>query len=121
VGGAPVALGPQLIVWVISLMTLGIFWVGRQAQLNLLERSHRGLAWIHMVFLFAVTLIPFSTRLLGQFSSYRLAIYWPNIVLIGVVLHLSWDCAIRLGLTKPEMTAEVVAASKRRILISQAL
>jgi uncharacterized membrane protein len=118
-----VALGPQLIVWVMSLMTLGIFWVGQQTQLNLLERSHRSLAWIHMVFLFAVTLIPFSTRLLGQFSGYRLAlaIYWLNIVLIGVVLYLSWDCAIRLGLTKPEMTAEVFLAIKRRIVIAQAL
>jgi uncharacterized membrane protein len=120
---ALVALAPQLIVWVMSLLTLGIFWVGQQTQLNHLERSHRSLAWIHLVFLFTVTLVPFSTRLLGQFSGYRLAlvIYWLNIVLIGVVLYLSWDCAVRLGLTKPEMTAEVFAAIKRRIRIAQTL
>jgi hypothetical protein len=61
-----------------------LFWVGQQTQLNLLARSHHSLAWIHTVFLFAVTLIPFSTRLLGQFSSYRLAlaIYGLNIVMM---------------------------------------
>jgi uncharacterized membrane protein len=120
---ALVALGPQLVVWLMSLITLAIFWVGQQTQLNYLERSHRTLAWIHMVFLFTVTMIPFSTRLLGQFPSYRLAlgVYWLNIFLIGVVLYLSWDCAVGLGLAKSEMPREVPAAIKRRIVVAQAL
>jgi len=120
---ALVALGPQLVVWLMSLMTLAIFWVGQQTQLNYLERSHRSLAWIHMVFLFTVTMIPFSTRLLGQFPSYRLAVgvYWLNILLIGVVLYLSWDCAISLGLARSEMPPEVPVVIKQRIVVAQAL
>ena len=43
-------------------MTLGTFWMGQQTQLNHLERSHRSLAWIHIVFLFFVSITPFSTR-----------------------------------------------------------
>ena len=32
-------------------MTLGIFWVGQQTQLNHLSRADRNLSWLHFVFL----------------------------------------------------------------------
>ncbi len=65
------AMSPQLLVYLMSFVTLGIFWVGQQTQLNHLERSDRDHTWVHLVFLFAVTLLPFSTRLLAEFISYR--------------------------------------------------
>ena len=58
-------LAPRLLVYLMSFLTLGIFWVGQQTQLNHLERSERHLTWIHLAFLFLVTLMPFSTRLLN--------------------------------------------------------
>src|SRR5580704_5674848 len=68
------ALAPKLLMYVMSFMTLGIFWVGQQSQLNHLERSDRGLSWIHLVFLFFVTMTPFSTALLAEFTGYRIAL-----------------------------------------------
>jgi uncharacterized membrane protein len=117
------SMAPQILVYLMSFLTLGIFWVGQQTQLNHLERGHRSLAWIHLIFLFAVTLVPFSTHLLAEFLSYRVAllVYWGNIVLIGLALYFTWDCAIGLGLTKSDMPAEVPKAIKRRILIAQSL
>ena len=38
------ALAPRLLTWLLSLMTLGIFWVGQQTQLNQLRRADRGLS-----------------------------------------------------------------------------
>jgi len=35
-----VALSPQLIMYMMTFLTLGIFWVGQQTQLNYLSRSH---------------------------------------------------------------------------------
>jgi uncharacterized membrane protein len=66
--------------------------VGQQTQLNHLARSDRELTWIHLAFLFAVTLMPFSTRLLNEFLSYRTALlgYWANILILGVALYFSW-------------------------------
>ncbi len=64
------ALGPiwhQLLPYLMSFLTLGIFWMGQQAQVNFLERGDRNLMWIHMAFLFAVSTMPFSTRLLSEF------------------------------------------------------
>src|SRR3984957_7343674 len=77
---------PRLLPWLLSLLTLGIFWLGQQTQLNQLERSNRDLAWLHFVFLAVVTVLPFSSRLLGDFLTYRIAfiVYWFNILLLGV-------------------------------------
>jgi len=120
---ALVAVSPQFSMYLMSFITLGIFWMGQQTQLNHLTRSHRSLTWIHLLFLFAVTLMPFSTRLLAEFRENRLAliVYWANILLLGVTLYFSWTCATRLGLVKSEMSAEVSNAIKRRIVIGQAL
>jgi uncharacterized membrane protein len=56
-----------------SFLTLGIFWVGQQAQLSTFTRSDRALTWIHLTFLLTVTLMPFSTGLLAEDTTYRLA------------------------------------------------
>jgi uncharacterized membrane protein len=120
---ALLGLVPQLVMFLMSFMTLGIFWVGQQTQLNHLARSHRSLAWIHMAFLFAVSLTPFSTMLLAQFTPYRLAllVYWFNILLAGVTLYFSWNCAVDLKLVKADLSPDVPRAIQRRIVIAQSL
>jgi uncharacterized membrane protein len=79
--GALAASAPRLLPWLVSLITLGIFWVGQHTGLNQLERSNRDLTWLHFVFLAFVTVVPFTTRLLADFFTYRTAfvIYWANI------------------------------------------
>ena len=114
---------PRLLTYLMSFLTLGIFWVGQQTQLNHLARSDRHLSWIHLGFLFAVTLSPFSTMLLAEFMAYRasLLVYWINILLLGAILYGSWGYAIRAGLVKDDLPADVPAAICRRIVIAQAL
>src|SRR5947209_4871787 len=49
--GALWASAPRLAPWLLSLITLGIFWVGQQTQLSQLARSNRNLVWLHFLFL----------------------------------------------------------------------
>jgi uncharacterized membrane protein len=114
---------PQFISYVMSFMTLGIFWNGQQAQLNSFTRSDRHLSWIHIAFLFAVSIMPFSTRLLAGFIAYRsvLIVYWGNILLLGLVLYGSWRYAIRAGLLRENVTRDRQCAVERRILVAQGL
>jgi uncharacterized membrane protein len=114
-------LAPQLLVYLMSFLTLGIFWVGQQTQLNHLARSERHLTWIHLAFLFIVTIMPFSTRLLIEFIDYRTALlaYWANIFLLGAMLYLSWSRATRAGLIKSDTSPVIVAAIRRRIWTAQ--
>jgi uncharacterized membrane protein len=114
---------PQLISYMMSFMTLGIFWNGQQAQLNSFTQSDRQLSWIHIAFLFLVSVMPFSTRLLAEFISYRtvLVAYWANILLLGAVLFVSWRYARRAGLLQKEITYQKQCAMERRIVVAQAL
>jgi uncharacterized membrane protein len=116
-------LAPNLLTYLMSFLTLGIVWVGQQTQLNNFKRSDRQLTWIHLALLLAVTLMPFSTGLLSAFITYRLAlvVYWLNICLIGIIFFVSWRYAQRAQLMKEEVTAEIYAANKRRIVIAQSL
>jgi uncharacterized membrane protein len=118
---ALMALAPQLVVYLMSFLTLGIFWVGQQAQLSHLTRSDRHLTWIHLIFLFAITLMPFSTRLLAEFLSFRTALlaYWANIALLGLMLYVSWRRAGSAALIDPELALEHQAAICRRIVYAQ--
>lgn len=116
-------LGPRLLMFAMSFLTLGIFWVGQQTQLNHLEKSKRSLTWIHIVFLFSVSLTPFSTALLAEFVRYRVAllVYWLNILLVGTLLFFSWTCAIGEDLLTSGISPETIRAIRRRIVIAQSL
>jgi uncharacterized membrane protein len=120
---ALVEVAPRLLVYVMSFLTLGIFWVGQQTQLNLFPRVNRDLAWIHLAFLFAVTLMPFSTGLIAEFITYRIAlvVYWANILVLGTMLFASWRYAIRAGLVSPDANPAVARGVERRIVVAQAL
>ena len=68
-------------------------------------------------------LVPFSTMLLADFITYRLAlgIYWLNIVLLGWLLYAAMRYARRARLFKDDVTPEMIAANERRIFVYQAL
>ncbi len=121
--GALAASAPRLMPWLLSLMTLGIFWLGQQTQLSQLQRSDRNLTWLHFVFLAVVTVLPFTTRLLADFFDYRTAfvIYWANIFLLGVAVYATWAYAERAKLIREEAHGEISGAIRRRVVIAQSL
>lgn len=116
-------LGPSFLVYTMSFMTLGIFWVGQSAQVAQLVRSNRHYTWMQLAFLFAVTLVPFSTAVLANFWWLRLALveYWLNIVLLGLMLVLSFEYGLRAGLFPPERQKEIARLIRGRVWIAQAL
>ena len=116
-------LAPRLVTYLLSFLTLGIYWSGQQTQLNHLARGDRHLTWIYIAFLAGVAIMPFSTSVLGEFIDLRLALilYWLNFALLGAILYGAWIYAIRMGLLKPDAPPEVQALVKRRILVAQAL
>jgi uncharacterized membrane protein len=120
---ALVALEPNLLVYGLSFLTLGIFWVGQQTQLNQLTRSDRDLTWLHLAFLCAVTLLPAITALMAEFIRYRtaLVVYWADIFALGALLFASWHIACGRGLFKDAEAAALGRAVQRRIVRAQGL
>jgi uncharacterized membrane protein len=120
---ALVLLSPRLVIFAMSVMTNGIFWVGQQTQLNHFARADRNLAWIHIAFLCCISLTPFTTSLLAEYIHYRTAllVYWFNIVLLGVMLYWSWSYAMRYQLIADDAPQDIHPAVVRRIVIAQSL
>lgn len=120
---ALLALSPKLLTYLMSFVTLGIFWLGQQAQFNLLERSNRDVVWVHIAFLMIVCLIPFSTALLSDFMEYRVALlaYWSNIFLLGLLLLLGWRLARHFRTEKPDLPEGIDRTIYRRIIVAQIL
>ena len=116
-------LAPRFLTYLLSFMTLGIFWNGQQTQLSYLTRGNRDLSWLSLLFLAIVALFPFTTSLLAEFFQLRLALalYWVDILLCGFALLAIWIYVERAGLVRDDVGPEVGRAIRRRILIAQVL
>jgi uncharacterized membrane protein len=120
---ALIALSPRLLTWLMSFLTLGIFWVGQQTHHDRLSHSDRAYAWLQIAFLMTVSLIPFSTALLAEFIEYRTAllVYWFNLVLIGLTLLAGTWRAQAYGLVKKDASPDAGRALVRRVYVAQTL
>jgi uncharacterized membrane protein len=118
-----IALWPRFLTYFMSFLTLGVYWVAQQTQLNYFTRSDRHLTWIHLGFLLAVSIIPFSTGLLAEYTSLRIAllVYWCNIFLLGTMLFWSIRYAKRAGLMQTDTFDEMRTPHEGRIFSAQAL
>jgi uncharacterized membrane protein len=119
---ALLTLSPRLLTYLLSFLTLGIFWIGQQTQLNHFTGADRNLAWIHLTLLATVAMMPFSTSLLAEFITFRLALvfYWANILVLGVILYASVGYARRAGLFASDQPL-AYEAMVRRVVVYQAL
>jgi uncharacterized membrane protein len=116
---------PSLVTYTMSFLTAGIFWVGQQTQISLLERTDRNLTWIQLAFPFAVTLLPFSTQLLAHFIQLKVAllVYWLNIFMLGATLLAAAEYGLHKRYFRGDEAAQrgTVKLLRRRIYIAQAL
>lgn len=88
---------PNLLTYLLSFMTLGIFWTGQSTQFTYIHRYNRQLTWISLFFLLFVTLIPFSTSVLSHHINNTIAVlmYWFNILALGLLLLVHWKLSMR--------------------------
>jgi len=114
---------PRLLTYLMSFLTLGIFWIGQQTQHDFLRRSERGYAWFNILFLMAVCLVPFSTAFLAEYITFKVAVlvYWVNIFSIGIAIAARWLRARAMRLIKADAPADIVRAILRRLVVAQLL
>ena len=79
--------------------------------------------WIQLGFLAFVTAIPFTTELLTEFITFRLAllIYWANILMLGLFVFISLAYAAKNHLLKNKISRENYGSIRRRVLTGQTL
>ena len=80
---------PEFLIYILSFMILGVFWVIHHSVFGFVRRYDTTLVWLNILFLMFVSLIPFSTALVGKngFVTVTAVIYGINMLLI---LNLGW-------------------------------
>ncbi len=112
-------LWPKFLSYVTSFVVLGVFWIGHHGYSHFLKRTDRWFLWMNLLFLMLIVFLPFSTDLLGDYPTQRVAvmIYGCNIIALGLALYLQWWYATtHHRLVGRDIEPELVCRGKRRIL-----
>jgi len=101
---------PKFLVYFLSFLILGMFWIRHHGQIALIKYVDRKMLWINILFLMFIALIPFSTQLSGEFDhlGFASSVCWANLIIIDFFLIINWGYAkkqnfIPLIIEKPEI------------------
>lgn len=80
---------PDFLMYGLSFLVLGVFWLIHHILFDLIERSDTTLIWLNIVFLMFAALIPFSTALFGEHGAKTVTalVYGLNML---VVFGMGW-------------------------------
>ncbi|HEY1000031.1 MAG TPA: TMEM175 family protein [Streptosporangiaceae bacterium] len=109
----------QLISYVISFYVIAQFWLVHHRVFRRITGQQEGLAWWNFAFLFTITIMPFTSDLLGEFSANPLAIdiFAANLLLATMATQLTMIYGTRKDLVTPE-TAQQTRAARYRVAAS---
>jgi uncharacterized membrane protein len=105
----------QLISYVISFYVIAQFWLVHHRVFRRITGQQEGLAWWNFAFLFTITIMPFTSDLLGKFASNPLAvdIFAANLLLATLATQLTVIYGRRKDLVTAETAQETRAAQFR--------
>jgi len=106
----------QLVSYVISFYVVAQFWLVHHRVFRQIAGQREGLAWWNFAFLFAITLVPFTSGLLGQYAENPLAvdIFAANILLASLSLVATTGFIRRKGLLSAAHDEEQARAGRIR-------
>ncbi len=93
----------QIISYLISFYVIAHFWLIHHRVFSQLAGQRESLAWWNFAFLFTITIMPFTSDLLGQYASNPLAvdIFALNLLLASLATQATLDLGRRKGLMTP--------------------
>lgn len=76
-------LGPNLFAYFVGFAVIGMFWFGHHRVFAQLDRSSGRLVWVNMLLLAMISLMPFTTNLIGEFGDtpVGVSVYATNVAL----------------------------------------
>lgn len=112
---------PAYASYAISFVMLGVYWVSHHVQCNSIRFADRPFLWLNLLFLFLVSLVPFSTALLGKYWQVPAlpTLYGLHLMAIGSVSYGLWSYATyRHRLVDRDISPLLVGLVKRRVLLT---
>jgi uncharacterized membrane protein len=79
-------LAPIMLSYVLSFVTVGIYWVNHHHLMHVIKNPNGAILWANLHFLFWLSLMPFTTGLIGEnyFTTWPVVIY--SVDLMGCAL-----------------------------------
>jgi uncharacterized membrane protein len=113
----------QLISYLISFYVIANFWLIHHRVFRQLTGQRESLAWWNFVFLFTITIMPFTSGLLGEYSENPLAvgIFALNLLLASLATQATLELGRRTGLTMPQTDPRAVRAGRLRAAVTSAI
>jgi len=93
---------PRIFAYVISFGVIGVYWLAHHQSLQLIGKLNGFLIWLNLIYLLAVSFMPFPTALLGRYpmQPIPIVIYGLNLIVAnttGVMLTLYLRAHPELG------------------------
>jgi uncharacterized membrane protein len=82
--------GGELTSYLVSFLVIAQFWLVHHRILRTMRGHSEGLAWRNFAFLLALTLMPFTSDLMGNYSDNALAITLFGLNLVALSLSTQW-------------------------------
>jgi uncharacterized membrane protein len=125
-GSILILMWPKFFAFVISFLILGVLWFTHSAQFHFIKHSNGVFVWINIIFLMFITLIPFSTALIGEYHilSRIPVIFWGiNGFFCMLMLNILWwyatkkQCLIDKEIVAKEVEPKVIKLFQIRIFV----
>jgi uncharacterized membrane protein len=108
------AAAPKIEAWAISFLVIGFFWIVHHNALAETPRVDTTFNWLNLLILLCVSLMPWTTSLVGSFSNDALAVvlFSGTLGLAGTALLAQWLYASRDG----RLVSDDLAPVHRRLI-----
>jgi uncharacterized membrane protein len=95
--GRLLAMWPEFLSYFVTFLMLGFMWSVHYYQFSNIIRSDSGLVWLNIIFLMFMSLLPFSTSLLGQHINEQvpILIYGGNFIACMLFRYFQWTYATK--------------------------
>jgi uncharacterized membrane protein len=94
---ALIDLAPRFYTWVLSFITIGMYWTVHHRMFSYIQRTDSTLLWLNVLYLLGVSFLPFPTSVVGEYGDERMALvlYYATLMFIGLVGLGMWFYATR--------------------------
>jgi uncharacterized membrane protein len=89
--------GPKILVYVLSFILVGLYWVSHHNMLHFIERTDRLFLWLNLFLLLVVAFIPYPASLVSNThaEASSIAIYTTTLILANILGAALWHHATK--------------------------
>ena len=107
---------PKFLAYVLSFLIAGVYWIVHHSIFDAIRYYDATLAWINIVFLLLVALIPFSTSLLGEYFLQKTStiLYGIHLLLMFMGGYALWTYSTwKHILLVPELDPDLIKGARK--------